>query len=179
MVKKKGDMKKIIFGLLFAILISLFAPQRTSATQIAGASARLKTNLSEEDKRTKKLVFFLGENNSPLTEFANDFIKAADKYELDWRLVAAITGVESTFGKRIPQGSFNAYGWGNGKIDFESWPQSIEHVSSVLSEKYVAKGLDTPQKMASVYAPPSQTWGSKVTYFMKKIDQTCPLYPTL
>jgi len=179
MVKKKDNMKKIILGLLFAMLISFFAPQKAGAAQVAGASARLKTSLDKKDTRIEKLSFFLEENNSPLTRFAGDFIKTADKYKLDWRLVAAITGVESTFGKRIPLGSFNAYGWGNGKIYFESWSQSIEHVSSVLAEKYVAKGLDTPQKMASVYAPPSQTWGSKVNYFMEKIDQTHSLSLTL
>ena len=85
-------------------------------------------------------------------------------------MVPAITGVESTFGKQIPTNSYNAYGWANGAYLFESWEQSIDHVSQVLKEKYVERGLDTPYKMGPVYAPPSKTWASKVVYFMNQIE---------
>ena len=103
-------------------------------------------------------------------------MEAADKYGIDWRLVPAITGVESTFGKRIPANSFNAYGWANGDYRFSSWEESIEIVTKALREKYIDKGAASIAKIARRYAPPSTTWGAKVKFFMKKIE---PLPVTL
>ena len=61
------------------------------------------------DYRDYTLRKFLEKNSSPLTPYSPDFIKLADYYGLDWRLVPAISGVESTFGKHIPGNSYNAY----------------------------------------------------------------------
>ncbi len=172
-------MKKLLVSLGLLILFSLFLSRPAFASPVAGASAQLKNDTNQKDERVEKLAFFLAGHNSPLSQFADCFVEAADKYGLDWKLLAAISGIESTFGKRIPANSFNAYGWGNGQIHFESWQQSIDHVSRILAEKYVAKGLDTPDKMAPIYAPPSDSWAGKVNYFMEKIDQACPLCLTL
>ena len=165
---------KQIFTILFALGIFLISFQPVSANEpVAGSSAMLKNEVFEIEKadpRVKKLENYLNELNSPLASYAPTFIKAADKNELDWKLVPAITGVESTFGKNIPASSFNAYGWANGAYAFESWDQSINHVSRVLKEKYVDRGLDTPNKMGPVYAPPSSTWAGKVNFFMNQIE---------
>jgi hypothetical protein len=84
--------------------------------------------------------------------------------------VAAISGVESTFGKRVPVNSYNAYGWNNGNFSFESWSDSIETVSKALRENYYDKGATSIDRVARRYAPPSSTWSWKVKYFMGKID---------
>lgn len=162
-------MKKLL--VILAILIALFIfPQPAQAIYEAGSSAVLKNNLPEVDPRVEKLAGFLKSYNSPLTLYAGNFIDAADRYQLDWRLVPAITGVESTFGKQIPANSYNAYGWNNGNYFFKSWEQSIEYVSQYLKEKYLDRGLDTPYKIGPIYAPPSKAWAGKVVYFMNEID---------
>ncbi len=124
----------------------------------------------ETDLRVTKLKKFLESYNSPLSKYAFHFVKAADAYNLDYRLLPAITGVESTFGKRIPYQSYNAYGWANGKYIFSSWEESIYHVSKALKEKYYNKGANNIDKISRKYAPPSKTWGAKVKYFMDKIE---------
>lgn len=154
-----------------AILIALFIfSQPVQASEIAASSAVLKNSLPEADTRVEKLTEFLKAYGSPLAPYAQQFVDSADKYRLDWKLVPAITGVESTFGKQIPAGSYNAYGWANGVYYFQSWEQSIELVSKTLKEKYAERGLDTPAKMGPVYAPPSKTWAGKVVYFMNLIE---------
>ncbi len=164
-------MKKKFFIILIAFLAITFLSQPVQAQEkIAGGSAVLEKPNFEVDERATKLEKFLENYHSPLAEYADIFIENADKYELDWKLVAAITGVESTFGKQIPVGSFNAYGWANGTYAFKSWEESIEVVSKALKEKYIDRGLDTPVKMGPVYAPPSKTWAGKVNFFMKQID---------
>jgi hypothetical protein len=85
--------------------------------------------------------------------------------------VPAITGVESTFGKHIPYKSYNAYGWANGERKFDSWEDSIGHVSMSLRTKYLDKGAGTINKIAKRYAPPSITWAGKVKNIMGKIDK--------
>lgn len=169
--------KKFFLGLLAAFLFIFFSLNKPAEAQenkilMAGYSAVLKSQTSnpEKDQRKEKLKAFLESYNSPLSEFAEEFIQAADKYQIDWRLLPAITGVESSFGKEIPYQSFNAYGWNNGNYYFKSWEESIYQVSKALREKYFNRGLDTPEKIGPVYAPPSPSWGRKVNNFMVKIE---------
>jgi hypothetical protein len=125
-----------------------------------------------KEQKIAKLTTFLAKYKSPLTNEAAHFVESAELYNIDWKLVPSITGVESTFGKFLIPNSYNAYGWGGGRIMFNSWKESIYHVSMKLSEKYVQKGLTTPHLMQRVYAPPSKTWGDKVTFFMNKLEAT-------
>lgn len=140
--------------------------------RVADGSAELRANSLAQvnDPRVFQLRSFLEKYNSPLACYAGKFIAEADKNDLDWRLVAAITGVESTFGKQIPYNSYNAYGWVNGDYSFPSWETSIEVVSKTLKQNYLDKGAVSIDQIARRYAPPSSTWAWKVKYFMKKID---------
>jgi len=170
-------MGKIFLVLAIFACNYLFYGVNSAWAAEAGNSAALKHESCPPDSRAEKLKLFLESYGSPLADYAQDFVAAADKNEIDWKLVPAITGVESTFGKQIPYQSYNAYGWCNGDYRFESWEQSIEYVSKYLKEKYYDRGLDKPEKIAPIYAPPSSTWAGKVIYFMQKIecfnDQAC------
>ena len=100
---------------------------------LAGASAQFKSAYVESsaDYRVIQLEKTLEGYGSPIAEYASVFVEYSDIYNLDWRFVASISGVESTFGKRIPKGSYNAYGWANGNYYFKSWEDSIEVVSKI------------------------------------------------
>lgn len=144
-----------------------------ATTNVVASSAVLKNEvlgIKNADSRAEKLEAFLTVHKSPLACYASDFVTASDRYDLDWKLLPAIAGVESTFGKQVPAGSYNAYGWNNGFWQFTSWPTSIDYVSQALREKYFDRGLDTVAKIAPVYAPPSKTWAGKVIYFMEQIE---------
>lgn len=160
--------------IVFLALISLTIPV------IAWADFAYESRIEARqiDKRTKILQAYLAKYNSPLEDNALDFIQAADKYKLDWRFVAAISGVESTFGKFVPGGraqytSYNAWGWGvygNQAIYFKSWQEGIYTVTEGLRKNYFDKGLTEPYAINRVYAA-SPTWGSKVTYFLNDIEK--------
>ncbi len=173
-------MKRILLALFTLVLF--IASQKGSAVYaqepVAGSSAALSVHSMDEsietDFRVEKLKSFLQHYNSPLTPYAKDFVEQADIYQLDWRWVVAITGVESTFGKHIPYQSYNAYGWANGEYAFTSWEESIETVTKALAKNYVGRGADTIEKIAPIYAPPSTTWAGKVLYFIDKIDRFSP-----
>lgn len=166
-------MTKLLKILILSILLILLAAGNVSAdTTVVGSSAQLQARTIYEgsDFREATLRNFLEGYNSPLAGYSKEFISFADKYGLDWRLVPAITGVESTFGKRIPLNSYNAYGWANGAYSFESWEDSIEIVSKALRKNYIDRGAESIGEIARIYAPPSKTWAGKVKFFMKKIN---------
>ena len=124
------------------------------------------------DKQAEVLAAYLKKYDSPLQYHAQDFIDAAKKYNLDWKLVPAIAGVESTFGKQIP-GGFNGWGWGvygTQAIYFDSWTEGIFTVSKGLRENYLDKGYTEPYSINRIYAT-SPAWGSKVTYFMADLEK--------
>lgn len=158
----------IIIFILFASLWVVTSPVEATQFQAEG-SAVLAKNYILEDKRAEILACFLAKYKSPLVPYASQFIEAADAYGLDWRLVPAITGLESTFGRQIPAGSYNAYGWANGAYYFNSWEESIWHVNRILKEKYVDRGAVTVWQVGKIYAA-SPTWASRVASFMEKIE---------
>lgn len=165
-------MQRIYSIFIFKLLLLFILAKPVFGVELeAGSSAASKIHQKAEDERIIKLHSFLDKHNSPLAPYAAVFIEKADEYHMpDWKLVPAITGVESTFGKQIPAESYNAYGWVNGKYAFKSWEDSIDVVTKTLKEKYINRGLTTPETMSPVYAPPSTTWAGKVRFFMNQID---------
>lgn len=165
------------FGIAGLLQSHIFA----SFQQEAGSTASIlvgNETTSLQDARVKQLESYLAAHHSPLTDYAAFFISEADRLSLDWKLVAAIAGTESTFGKFIPRDSFNAWGWGifTGKSDgihFTSWADGIRTVSEGLKFKYVNKGATSVEQMGKIYAA-SPAWASHVLYFMEKIDHFSP-----
>ncbi len=151
-------------------------PSAFAAEISAGSSAALLRPLNEKalDNRTVILQEFLDQHNSPLTPFAADFVATADKYDLDWRLVAAISGVESSFGQQIPDNSFNGWGWGiygTNVIRFSSWTEGIETVSAGLRTNYINKWKAKDVYEIGRFYAASPTWAQRVSYFINKIDK--------
>src|SRR4030042_1075334 len=165
-------MKKVIIYILITVALVYLCTVSVAAQGISDPSASLKIEAQDSgfDYRVENLRIFLEKYDSPLSTYAEDFVAYADKNGLDYRLVPSITGVESTFGKRIPTNSYNAYGWANGEYSFTSWENSIALVSQTLKTSYIDKGAPTISKIARRYAPPSTTWAGKVIFFVRKID---------
>lgn len=164
-------MKKLII-ITFALIIQLKAAPASADFSVAESSAQLKVeqNLDLNDQRIIILKNYLKNHQSPLSDYSELIVKVSDNYSLDWRLIPAISGVESTFGKNIPSNSYNAYGWNNGKYQFQSWEESIETVAKTLKEKYIDRGAVSLNRIAGIYAPGNGTWSGKVKYFINEIE---------
>lgn len=166
---------------IFAPFIFLFAAAVllegiTSAQEREVISGPTVSYGIEAGKVDRVLVLrkFLEKYNSPLADNAETFVKVADKYHLDYRLLPAISCMESTCGKFLIPDSYNAWGWGiygNQAIHFDDFDQGIEEVGKGLYDGYVSKGLDTPREIAPIYTPPSSGhWLGGVTSFMKQMN---------
>lgn len=176
-------MVKILLILAFFLIALNFSDQLQSRDAVAliktdpTLQSDVEIKSSKLDKEADILAQYLALHNSPLQYSAQDFVDAAKIYGLDWKLVASIAGVESTFGKFIP-GGYNGWGWGvygTQAIYFNSWRDAIFTISKGLKEDYISRGLVDPYDINKRYAA-SPSWGSKVTYFMNDLEKFAALY---
>lgn len=171
-------MNRLFVYLFLFIIIALFyngnafAEQKASATSAAFSST---DKIVGEDRRSQILRKFLMVYNSPLADYSDVFVKSADTNRIDWKMLAAISGVESTFGQELPYNSYNAWGWGiygNNMIYFSSYNEAIMTITKALREKYMDSwGAQDVYQIGRIYAA-SPTWAQRVAYFMDKIEAT-------
>lgn len=163
-----------VFVFMFLIFTSLIPPQIRAQEKASGSSATFSDIVLQqqiEDSRVVVLRKYLEQQGSPLAPYASDFVKDADTYNLDWKLLVAISGVESTFGKAVP--CTNAWGfgvYGDQTLCFNSYPEAIQTISKTLREQYMDKwGATDVYAIGSLYAA-SPTWADRVTFFMNQIE---------
>jgi hypothetical protein len=168
--------KQFIVFLAVTILTTAILPQKIYANTSATSAALVLpsvTKATEKDSRAVILQKYLEAHNSPLSAYAATFIDEADKNDIDWKMVAAISGVESTFGQHIPAASYNGWGfgvYGDNVRRFSSWEDGIATVSTSLKEDYMDKyGAKDVYQIGRIYAA-SPTWAYRVQNFMDEID---------
>lgn len=170
------------------VVLAIFIPFLTSLTSVTAdeqvRNAEIPTQIvsiqaGELDPRAVVLKDYLAKYSSPLQNNAQDFVDAADEYNLDWKLVPAIAGNESTFGKFIPGGhdpatiSYNGWGWGvygDQSLAFSSWREAIFTVSEGLRKDYLNRGLTEPYSIGKKYAA-SPNWAKNVSYFLNDMEE--------
>jgi hypothetical protein len=177
------DLKKEKFNYLTPIYAKSEFDNRYSLSVLTGESGlsnvKSRTKYYIKDPRILAMAKFLGDYGSPMQPYAEVFVEEADRYGLDWRLVAGISGVESAFGNITPRDSHNGWGWRgiNGNADgwsmFDSWEDAIIHITERMALGY---GTDlTPFDIESTYCPPcgeayGHPWANGVTRFMNELD---------
>lgn len=176
-------MKKLLATIVLTFILALLPGTALAAPEAEGA-AQLAIHKIETDTRVEHIRAFLASYDSPLTDSAEAFVEEADKHNLDWKLVVAIAGTESTFGKHIPPGSHNAWGWGiptgaQSGLGFTSWEQGIATVSEGLAKNYFGRGAKTLYDVGWIYAANGNSWGNHVTFFVNKIESFVPNSPEL
>lgn len=163
-----------ILILLFAIELLFFTKRVKADQKLGGASAAVSGSRTEPEKDTRSIILreYLRLYNSPLAEYSDVFVKKADQYDIDWKLLVAISGVESTFGQQVPYNCNNAWGYGiygNITTCFASYDEAIDVISKSIRENYLNKwGARNVYEIGRIYAA-SPTWASRVDRFMEKI----------
>lgn len=149
-------MKKIIVCGITSLLLFI------SGTKLAIANTT--------DLRRQQMRVILTKYNSPMVGLEDILISTAEKYNLDWTIMAAIAGTESSFAKRMPRNCNNPYGWGiygDHKICFESLEASIESVASGLAKKYNISSLESIARTYNTVS--TDGWIKHTKFFMEKI----------
>lgn len=171
----------VVSFVLFMLLSTIPAYGKEKSAGMSAMANIAQVAQQKPDNRIKILRLYLEKHDSPLANSSETFVHAADKYNLDWKLVAAISGLESGFGKQIPYNSYNAWGWGvygNNVIYFASWDEGIETISKGIRERYMnQRGATNVYEIGSTYAA-SPTWASRVVMFMSQIEAFYTNYQT-
>jgi len=135
------------------------------------------TTFDEAEHANKKLILsrFFDKYNSPLKKNVDKFLEVAERYDMDFRLLPAISCIESSCGKKLIQGSYNPFGWGvygSTVTTFASYNEAIEKVGEGIHKNYIVRGYDTPAKIAPIYTPPAHShWLRSVNFFMNVMDE--------
>ena len=158
-----------------ALSLSAKAPKVAYAA-LPRASGTLKMSVASEDMRITIVRDFFKKHKSALIPYADEVIAAADKYEIDYRLIPAIAMQESNLCKKIIKNSYNCWGFGiYGKkvTRFDNYNQAINTVTKTLAIQYKSKGLETPEQIMTKYTPGSNgSWAKSVNHFMDQLDIT-------
>jgi len=130
--------------------------------------------LRSGDARPEILRLYLQKYQSPLLPYAEEIVRLSDEYGLDFRLIVAIAQCESNVCKKIPDDSYNCWGFENGATKFQSWDHALHRVAKTLKEGYIDQGLITPEQIMAKYAPPSVEkggpWAKCVRQFTEEME---------
>lgn len=114
---------------------------------------------------------YLRNQASPLAAHVDGFFASAQQWNVDPRLVVAVGGAESSFGKNglCATQRHNAWGWGGGYpncFSYPTWDAAIDAVTSGLRRLYLDLGLTTIPAIAAKYcATGCENWIPNVTLF--------------
>jgi hypothetical protein len=127
------------------------------------------------DSRPLILKKYLEHYNSPMADYADYIFKVSQENGLDYRLLIAIAQQESNLCKKIPENSYNCWGWGihsQGTLRFDSYEESIKTVAEGLKENYIDQGLREPEEIMKRYTPSSDgSWARGVRQFMDEMEE--------
>jgi len=113
---------------------------------VCGATAR-ETVPPRLDIRTEKLETFFRAYNCPAPHHIDEYLSAADAKSIDYRLLPAISVVESTCGSYERMN--NRWGWNNAQSGFPSVREGIEFISAQLAENPSYKDKPIEEKLVT------------------------------
>ena len=117
--------------LILPILLALavFAVKTDPVFAPTASDSNLSRPLTP-DERAQRIDRYFTERGMPLVGYGARFAEAANKCDMDWRLLPAIAVRESSGGKQACGN--NPFGWASCRADFESIEDAIEIVGANL-----------------------------------------------
>jgi hypothetical protein len=123
------------------------------------------------DVRYDRLESFFQSFGCPTPHYVNEYLGAADSYAIDYRLLPAISVLESTCG--IYQRLNNRWGWDSARKGFSSFRAGLQYIARQLSEGRFYKNKPLEEKVR-MYNPNPQ-YARQVRKLMLKIDERGPV----
>jgi hypothetical protein len=123
-----------------------------------------------QDQRHAKLEAFFQSFGCPAPYHVKEYLGAADTYAIDYRLLPAISVLESTCG--IYQRENNRWGWASARKGFASFRAGLEYIAHQLANGRYYKNK-TLQEKVHMYNPRPQ-YARQLESLMRKIDAALP-----
>jgi hypothetical protein len=118
------------------------------------------------DPRSARLEAFFKAYDCPGPLHIDEYLRAADSHAIDYRLLPAISLVESTCGAFERMN--NRWGWDSAQIGFPSVPKGIEYITQQLAENPHYKGKTLQEKLFTYNPYPEYV--RQVERLMKQIE---------
>lgn len=107
--------------------------------------------ISRKDPRWILIKQFFLDNAAPAHIYADDFLIAADRNGLDWRLLPSLSIVESGGGREARNN--NMFGWDNCRVHFRTVKEGIYKVASMLKNSSIYKKKTSINQILWTYNP--------------------------
>ncbi len=150
------------------------AVSKITASAEAISAEELALQTAREEKAAKIDAYF-AQYDLPLAGHGMAMVIAAEKNDLDWRLLPALAMRESTGGKFICKDSNNPYGWGSCKIHFDSFEEATDTVAAHLggtmerTARYYAN--KTTEQKLKAYNSVIPSYTADIFGIMNKIEK--------
>jgi hypothetical protein len=119
------------------------------------------------DSRPAKLEAFFKSYQCPRPYYIEDYLRAADTYGVDYRLLPALSVRESTCGQYDRRN--NRWGWDSARTGFRSVPVGIEFVTGQLAQGDYYEGKSLEEKIYTYN--PLPRYVAEVKHLMREIDE--------
>jgi hypothetical protein len=134
----------------------------------------IKSQVTESDARPVIIERYLAKYKSPLLPYAKEIFELSEAYGFDYYWIVAIAQQESNLCKKIPDNSYNCWGYGinsSGTLRFENYDLALKAYASYLKTQYFDKGLNTPELIMKKYCPHSNgSWAHGVQQFIDEME---------
>lgn len=130
----------------------------------AASGATIKTTAPHDARPAKLLAFFEAYGcRGPL--HIGEYVRAADTYGIDYRLLPALSVRESTCGRYARRN--NRWGWDSARTGFASVAAGIEYVARQLAWGRYYRGKTLEQKLRTYN--PNPKYAAEVKRLMREI----------
>jgi hypothetical protein len=101
-----------------------------------------------------EITSYLAARHSPLTGTTSALVRAGEEFNVDPRFIAALAGAETSFGKNITWGPFNA--WNNSghrppKPAYSSWADAGRDATRLIRSGYLDNGYTDTESIYKRY----------------------------
>ena len=118
------------------------------------------------DTRAQALSALLDQR--PAQQYVEQFLVAADRYQLDWELLPSISLIETGGGQRAQH--HNIFGWDSGRARFTTTKQAIFYVAQHLAEMRGYAGKSSREKMV-IYNPARLRYWLRIQQHFAELDR--------
>jgi len=192
--KLKSGTKRVVFLMFFGVfgvvfvfgeswlLVSKGMAEKSILTgvdkliigeELRGEDRDVKVLAVLDDARPLIIRQYLEKYKSPLAPYSDLIFEMSETFGFEYYWIVAIAQQESNLCKKIPENSYNCWGYGihsKGTLRFDGYEMAIRSFAEYLDREYFKKGLNTAELMMKKYCPNSNgSWAFGVNQFISEM----------
>lgn len=136
--------------------------------------AAVEEEVVADDAWPELIRRYLERYKSPLVPYSDLIYQVSKTYGFEPYWILAIGQQESNLCKKIPEDSYNCWGYGvhsKGILRFDDYETAIRSFAEYLQREYFDKGRTTPEAIMQKYCPYSDgSWAEAIRHLIEEIE---------